>query len=887
MSELDALLQAARDEPDEDLHRLVLADWLAENGDPDHGEFIRLQIRDAHFPTVVMSKRASQLFDAHSTTWVNDRWGRCQNWTLERGLLSISTGTREDYDGEFERLFSAIRSGWVQSLELRPPPDSYWPNLDWFGSREWLDRDYLSRIGRLILSDGWTQLPALRAAKRLLHLPHLRSLRSFEYRGRGYDREFGPLLLELVTSPHLSGLKVLAIQGSYLNPGVVALLAEWQLEGLTSLRLPGTRFNGDCLRTLLSSPLASQLAALDLRDASLGAEEARALADAPTFSGLRELCLASNRIGDRGLEALLGAPRPPRLGVLDLGDCGLTDSGVRALAGWPGLASVHTLRLGEQEHDLGDDAVRALANSPYLHGMRKLHVRGPEITGAGVRALVESPIAAALGTLVLGGKRIYDSAADHLSSSPNLRGLEFLDVRDTGFGPNGALKLATSTGLAGLRYLLARYHKVAQPDDFIGDVVRIGSGEPRHYNVFQPGDDVEPLRQIADSRRRLDSLLEALVIDSSEERVRAAHELGGLFDAAEGDRHHELVSEVWEVLLRRLDKDPDPTVRAAAAEVLTGLLLVLTDAALEERAEGLDAFVGELEAGVTGLTEARDLGMWKEDLSIAFRKHCFFEPPSASRDRDLGYVLGPVWRALFDSVSEVRASACRLFDGILRFAVRDTSGGECPWPEECLSLALGLPHADVRVWAAETLCGALASRPNPEIPDCYEMLLRLHGEDDFAVRAVILTWLRTRGADDYVHWSSSDSDERRNFFLDYMQASPHADVRAGYFDMHRWYDRGTLARMCGGLLDADDGVRTAALRAFDNYPGWKDFYRPVALSPLRAVLAAARASDQATVARLLLETFGIDGPDSDPAYERSPGDASDSDDDTMGDTDDN
>ena len=39
-----ALLTAIADSPDEDTPRLVYADWLDENGDPDKAEFIRVQI---------------------------------------------------------------------------------------------------------------------------------------------------------------------------------------------------------------------------------------------------------------------------------------------------------------------------------------------------------------------------------------------------------------------------------------------------------------------------------------------------------------------------------------------------------------------------------------------------------------------------------------------------------------------------------------------------------------------------------------------------------------------------------------------------------------------------------------------------------------------------
>src|SRR5262249_15704709 len=40
----DAFLQAIRDEPDNDIPRLVYADWLEENGQAERAEFIRTQV---------------------------------------------------------------------------------------------------------------------------------------------------------------------------------------------------------------------------------------------------------------------------------------------------------------------------------------------------------------------------------------------------------------------------------------------------------------------------------------------------------------------------------------------------------------------------------------------------------------------------------------------------------------------------------------------------------------------------------------------------------------------------------------------------------------------------------------------------------------------------
>jgi uncharacterized protein (TIGR02996 family) len=47
-SDEDAFLQAILAQPEDDTVRLVYADWLAEHGDPDRGEFVRTQIELAH-----------------------------------------------------------------------------------------------------------------------------------------------------------------------------------------------------------------------------------------------------------------------------------------------------------------------------------------------------------------------------------------------------------------------------------------------------------------------------------------------------------------------------------------------------------------------------------------------------------------------------------------------------------------------------------------------------------------------------------------------------------------------------------------------------------------------------------------------------------------------
>jgi uncharacterized protein (TIGR02996 family) len=73
----DALFRAICEQPWEDTPRLVYADWLEENGQPERAEFIRLQceawaLRPA-YPTLAAARtRASELQKALGDRWYNE-----------------------------------------------------------------------------------------------------------------------------------------------------------------------------------------------------------------------------------------------------------------------------------------------------------------------------------------------------------------------------------------------------------------------------------------------------------------------------------------------------------------------------------------------------------------------------------------------------------------------------------------------------------------------------------------------------------------------------------------------------------------------------------------------------------------------------------------------
>jgi uncharacterized protein (TIGR02996 family) len=77
-----ALLKAVASAPDDDLPRLVYADWLEERGRGERGEFIRLQVADQQPMTgterAAVRGRMEELLDAHRDAWFRElpRWVR-------------------------------------------------------------------------------------------------------------------------------------------------------------------------------------------------------------------------------------------------------------------------------------------------------------------------------------------------------------------------------------------------------------------------------------------------------------------------------------------------------------------------------------------------------------------------------------------------------------------------------------------------------------------------------------------------------------------------------------------------------------------------------------------------------------------------------------------
>jgi uncharacterized protein (TIGR02996 family) len=95
MSTRAAFLQAIHDNPDDDTLRLVYADWLEEQGDPQ-AELIRVQCRlarlDADDPERgELDTREREMLKRHSRDWLGPSGNDARGWSFQRGILTSVT----------------------------------------------------------------------------------------------------------------------------------------------------------------------------------------------------------------------------------------------------------------------------------------------------------------------------------------------------------------------------------------------------------------------------------------------------------------------------------------------------------------------------------------------------------------------------------------------------------------------------------------------------------------------------------------------------------------------------------------------------------------------------------------------------------------------------
>jgi uncharacterized protein (TIGR02996 family) len=407
---VEGFLRAIAEEPWDDAHRLILADWLDERGAAERAEVIRVQCRLAPLPSWAQPAcLRERLDDLVRRGWVT--------WRPERG----------EYLGLTRGLFTEV--------------------VDWDSE---YSNDHLTRLATVIDVQGLTIEDSDFAGHQgFFREPGLRRLTSLSLK-----RAAGGLTLvqELAACEHFAGLDQLRLHlegGDLGDEGVLLLTQARHWRYLTALDLRDGQLTPRAAALLAAAPLADTLARLDLSGNPILDAGVASLATSPGLARLRSLDLANAKIANAGTHALAASPHLHDLAVLNLEQNEITEAGVRSLTGSNVCSNLSVLRLGHNR--LTQAALRSLASASRLGNLERLDLRyNPLKDGAAL--LLESAHLARLTALGVSQCGLRPAAVEALAACPGLSRLRELDLSRNLVGP-AAVALARSPHLANLTHL--------------------------------------------------------------------------------------------------------------------------------------------------------------------------------------------------------------------------------------------------------------------------------------------------------------------------------------------------------------------------------------------------------------------------------------------------
>ena len=205
MSDEAALLAAILAHPDEDTPRLMYADWLQENGQPERAEFIRIQC--APDADEAAEERAAELEERNRAKWLAGlpQFSEAR-WEFRRGFPEYLECSDELM---LERYEAFARVPWLRSVSLY--------DLDNSSARDFANRRWNPQWVELGL---WVEFQlredtAGQVVIVIANCPQVEQLRRLEL----FMMHAGPdVVAALAESPHLGNLQHLQLNGNRDDP---------------------------------------------------------------------------------------------------------------------------------------------------------------------------------------------------------------------------------------------------------------------------------------------------------------------------------------------------------------------------------------------------------------------------------------------------------------------------------------------------------------------------------------------------------------------------------------------------------------------------------------------------------------------------------------------
>lgn len=441
MSDAEALMAAIAAEPENDLPRLVYADWLEENGDPDRAEFIRIQCELFRNANGLSTEEYADLSDREKVLRAEHE----EEWLAPLRTLGASSNV----GGWFERGFADwlmmdaadfVRNG-AELWRYSPVKRLYLSNLsDHAGEVAALG--HLGRPANLSFSAEKLTSSELRT---VLESEHLRPLRGLSLSNAKLKLTDARSLKFAATN-----LRSFVIESWESSRSALVEVIR-RLPPVESFSLDATERAKIDLAAVFETLDATRLTSLATEFLRADAAAMRVLATRPEFARLDRLWFRFAPVDVAAMETLATAKHLRSIRDLDFDGTGIGNGGLAALAGWPGLRTVRSLML--RDCGIGSKGIAALAASPHLTRVEKLNLDGNTIGNAGLTAIATCPAFAALRELWLQSNRIAADGAVALATASGWEGLRSLDVSGNLLGEDAVIRLVSSPHLRPARAL--------------------------------------------------------------------------------------------------------------------------------------------------------------------------------------------------------------------------------------------------------------------------------------------------------------------------------------------------------------------------------------------------------------------------------------------------
>jgi uncharacterized protein (TIGR02996 family) len=513
-----AFLRSIIAAPDDDLPRLVYADWLDENGDPDRAELIRVQCELAKMPDHdprrrSLEDREHELLGEHEVGWLSGLPGYIQEWEWRRGFVYEVSASLVQIQNDPNESFAGHP---VTSLRAVPHPADSGDEDDWFRDRlrfrayDWSSWTWVKHLQRLDLSP-WDGVDAdfvtneSFAGVREWNLTDQITVPDLPW---VLDRMPGRAVIRLMSFGGWNQTPpgVAFSSGGYsVPPGVlVSSLLGMPLE---KLNVRGANFHSSSLHDLLAAPFAATLKHLDISDNPIAPDAYKAFQHTHRSLRLDKLDVSGTPLAGISLEPLLNSPALESLTKLEMNGCGSARRNMEVLARSPFWRQATELRA--HSGTIPASTLEPLCGSSGPPALRLLDLADNYVRSEGVCMLCESPWAGSLTWLALSGNYLDDEACRLLARSGRFTHLRTLHLahnnvrQDRSNGEQitdrGVQAMADDPSLNNLRLLTLSYTGLTDR----GVEIAVNAPYWRLFGLGLSGNNLTPaaVRVLADSPR--------------------------------------------------------------------------------------------------------------------------------------------------------------------------------------------------------------------------------------------------------------------------------------------------------------------------------------------------------------------------------------------------